>query len=117
MKADTNMVHVVNAFLGKKGVENYNKANFLRKKLKVYQNDQTQYIPSLHKRVRLYFFNYALFIDRVVFDGTMTRALIQFSLLIKVLELFMKNQAINGLKKAMGLFCNFKYDCIFYFYH
>jgi hypothetical protein len=100
LKADTNMVHVVNAFLGWKGVENYNKANFLRKKLKVYQNDETQYIPSLHKRVRLYFFNYALFIDNVVFDRMLTRALVQFSFVNQSLEAFYEKSGDKWVKKS-----------------
>lgn len=100
LKADTNMVHIVNAFLGKQGTENYSKQKFLKKALKIYPSGETQYILSINRRVRIYYFNYGLLIDRIVFNRSMDQALIQFSFVNQSLEAFYEKSGDKWIKKS-----------------
>ncbi|WP_344978453.1 hypothetical protein [Compostibacter hankyongensis] len=77
--ADTDLVNTLNAFLKDTGVSDpYQKSAFLKKMLKLYRRGLVRDITGAGV-VPLYYFNYAFFIDQVIFDKTMRHALIQFS--------------------------------------
>lgn len=79
--ADTSMVNILNSFLDNQRLENFRKAGFLREIIKLYPSGMIQYITDGSKKVKvpIYYFNYNFFIDRIVFDKSMQRALIQYS--------------------------------------
>ncbi|MFI5423149.1 MAG: hypothetical protein ACHQWH_04335, partial [Nitrososphaerales archaeon] len=77
--ADTNLIKILNSFLNNRGIEHFRKANFLKKMLKLYPTSQTEYIASVGKKLPIYYFNYNFLIDRIVFNKSMQRALVQYS--------------------------------------
>jgi hypothetical protein len=75
---DTNFIKTVQQFIPKKGIENYNRANFLNPFLKLYKDMFVEEDAAIGK-YHLRYFNYNFYIDQLVFDKERQQAVMQYS--------------------------------------